>query len=330
MPKTLAKPKKQVKKSAGVAEATHEPRLLQLPKRVWYKPLTWRHRPPVPAYKRLPKARILFWNTLKQLWVYRGLFGGIIVIYGLLNVLLVKGLSGSGSVVAIKNSLDALSQGHGAAVEVGNSLGTYVALLASSGSGNTQTSGVYQTLLLIVCSLAFIWAFRQMIAKNKVRVRDSFYQGMYPLIPFVLTFMLLGLQLLPLAIGSQLYSLTASTGIAAHEWERIIAFAIFVGLGLWSLRMITATIFALYIVTLPDMTPLRAYRSARQLVYGRRLLLWRKLIFLPVALLVVSTALELPLILFATPLAAWMFFVISMVALPVVHGYLYNLYREML
>lgn len=94
--------------------------------------------------------------------------------------------------------------------------------------------------------------------------------------------------------------------------------------------MITASVFALYIATLPDMTPLRAYRSARQLVYGRRLLIWRKFLFLPAALLVLAAVIEVPFILFITPLAVWTFFIVGVVALPVVHGYLYSLYREML
>jgi hypothetical protein len=142
--------------------------------------------------------------------------------------------------------------------------------------------------------------------------------------------MLLGLQLVPLAIGGGLYSAVIGNGIAVHLWEKAFWLLLFIGLGFWSLRMITASIFAIYVITLPDMTPLRAYRSAKQLVYGRRLLLWRKLIFLPVVLLVLAAAIELPLIFFLTPVAVWIFFGLSMVALPVVHGYLYNLYRAML
>jgi len=189
---------------------------------------------------------------------------------------------------------------------------------------------VYQSILLLVCSLAFIWALRQTLAKQKVRVKDSFYRGMYPLVPFVLVCMLISLQIVPLVVGGSLYSLVITNGIAVQVWEKVLWLTLFVVLAWWSLRMVTASIFALYIVTLPDMTPLRAYRSARQLVHRRRLLIWRKLTFLVVALLLLAIVIELPLILFLTPLATWVFFVLSMAALPIVHGYLYNLYREML
>jgi hypothetical protein len=315
-------------KQPEVKRAESGVRVLQIPERIWYQPQTWKNRQPLPDYKPLPKARILFWDVLQQLWENKKLFGGIVAIYGFLNLFLVRGVSGSSNLTSIKGSLGGLF--HGASSGLLSSTVSYGYLLASSGGNGNATSGVYQAILLIICSLAFIWALRTVLAKQKARVRDSFYQGMYPLIPFLSVFLLMGVQLLPLAIGGSLYSKVVSGGIAIHFWEKAFFLAIFIGLGYWSLRMITASIFALYIVTLPDMTPLRAYRSARQLVYGRRLLIWRKLLYLPVILFLLATVIEFPLIYFLTPVAVWSFFVLSMVVLPVVHGYLYNLYREML
>lgn len=330
MPKTKTRLKQPAtkKKSTTTAPKPAGPRRLKLPSRVWYKPLTWRHRSPVPPYRPLPKARKLFVTGLTQLWKYRWTFGGIVVIYGVLNIILVRGLSGSTSLSGFKSTLDSIFTGAGG--KAASSLTTFVYLLGTSGSGNTATSGVYQTILLVVCSLAFIWALRQVVGKHDVRIRDSFYRGMYPLVPFLLLFLIIGLQLLPLAIGGGLYSMVISGGIAVHVWEKALWLLLFVVLGLWSLRMVTASIFAVYIVTLPDMTPFRALRSAKQLVYGRRLLIWRKLIFLPVILLLLAALIEIPLILFWTAGAAWVFFALSMCALPLVHTYLYNLYREML
>ena len=303
-------------------------RLLQTPKRVWRKPLTWRNHPPVPVYRPLPKAHKLFWSVMKQLWTNRKSFLGIVVIYAVLNIFLVRGLSGSADLTNLKSTLDSSVSGAGG--KLAGSLLAFNYLLSSTGSGNTAQSGIYQSILLVVCSLAFIWAHRQVLAGRAVQMRESFYQGMYPLVPFLIVFLLMGVQLLPLVIGGSLYKTVISGGIAIYLWEKAIWLLLFVGLALWSLRMITASVFALYIATLPDMTPLRAYRSARQLVYGRRLLIWRKFLFLPAALLVLAAVIEVPFILFITPLAVWTFFIVGVVALPVVHGYLYSLYREML
>lgn len=320
--------KKIVAKTEVKRSAESGARVLQVPKRIWYKPFTWRNRPPTPAYKPLPKARKIFASSVRQLWIHKKLFGGIILLFGLLNILLVRGLSGSSDLTSLKGTLDQVF--HGVGGHLASSFTAFVYLLGTSGSGNTATSGVYQSILLIVCSLAFIWALRQVVAKHQVRIRDSFYQGMYPLVPFLLLLLIIGVQLLPLVIGGSLYSTVISGGIAVHFWEKAMWLALFIVLALWSLRMITSSLFALYIVTLPNMTPLRALRSAKQLVYRRRLLIWRKLIFLPIILLLLAVIIELPLILFATPLAAWVFFGLSMIALGAVHSYLYNLYRELL
>lgn len=326
MPKTKRTPVPKKKVAASTAVAA--PRRLQAPKAIWHKPLTWRHRPPVPAYAPLPKARVLFANVVKLMWANWQLFGGIIIIYGVLNIVLVRGVAGSSDLTDLKGALDSIFSGIGG--KLASASISFMSLLASSGSSNTSTSSMYQSILITICSLALIWALRQATAKRQVLVRDSFYQGMYPLIPYLLVFLLLGLQLIPLAGGAALYSAIVGNGIAVHLWEKAIFLVAFLGLALWSLRMMTATIFALYIVALPDVTPLQAYRSARQLVYGRRLLIWRKLLFLPVILLVLSLGIELPLILFLTPVAEWMFFVISTLTLPLCLGYLYSLYREML
>jgi hypothetical protein len=322
-------PKKTVAaKAKPASRAPARPRQLVLPKRIWYKPLTWRFKLPVPVYKPLPKARRIFASTLRQLWTHKGLFGGIIVIYGILNVFLVRSLTGSSNLAAVKLAID--STVHGIGGHLLSSVGSFAYLLASSGSGNAQSSSAYQYLLLLFCSLAFIWAFRQVAAKNKVRIRDAFYHGMYPLVPFFLVFLVFCLQLSPAVLSGTAFSLATANHVATTGLEKLPFILLMLVCAWWSLRMITGTVFALYIVTLPDMTPLRAVRSAKKLVYGRRLLIWRKIGFLPFILFVLAALIELPLILFATPLASWVFFAFSMVALPVAHGYLYTLYREML
>jgi hypothetical protein len=325
MPKTA--PAKQNKKKKPAVSKSN-PRQLHLPKRIWYKPLTWRFSPPVPNYKPLPKARILFVRVCKQLWQNKKLFGGIVAVFGILNIALVRGLSGSNNLSLLKTTLD--SAFHGVTGKITSSAVSFAYLLATSGSASAQDSSAYQYLLLTVCSLAFIWALRQVIAKHKVRVRDSFYLGMYPVIPFLLVILCIGVQLLPMVLSGALYALVVANQIAIGFGEKALFFLFFVAMSYWSLRMVTSSVFATYIATLPDMTPMRALRSAKQLVYGRRLLIWRKLIFLPGVLLLVAAAIEIPLILFATWLAPWVLFLLGMIALPLVHSYLYNLYREML
>lgn len=94
--------------------------------------------------------------------------------------------------------------------------------------------------------------------------------------------------------------------------------------------MISSSIFALYVVTLPEMTPIRALRSAKGLVQFRRWTVMRKILFLPFIICVVGIIIMLPVILLLTPAAEVIFLLLTALVLPVIHSYVYSLYRELL
>ena len=283
-----------------------------------------RPKPPV----RLPNVWQLTTTAAQTLWQWRGLFAGITAVYGALNLLLVQGLADSTSISNLKDQLDQTFSGH--LGSLGSSLGTFVTLAGGAGNGSSQTAGAYQLFLGLIASLAIIWALRQVLAGTRLRVRDAYYRGMYPLVPFALVLLMISLQLLPLLLGSLLYSVVNANGIVIHAAERLIWAVVGIALALWSAYMISSSVFALYIVTLPDMTPVKALRSARQLVHGRRWTVLRKLLWLPLLLLAVAAIIMLPIILWLTPLAQWVFFVLTMSALLAAHAYVYTLYRELL
>jgi hypothetical protein len=168
------------------------------------------------------------------------------------------------------------------------------------------------------------------LAGSKARVRDTYYRGMYPLVPFILVLMVIALQLVPLLVGSTVYSLVINNGIAVLFIEKLLWALLYALLALLSLYMISSSLFALYIVTLPDMTPLKALRSARELVRYRRWTVLRKVLCLPLILLVAAAIIMLPIIVWLTPLAKWIFFLLTMSSLVAVHAYMYTLYRELL
>lgn len=267
-------------------------------------------------------------TTALILWKYRVLFIGITIVYGLLNLILVRGFANGTDVGSLKTQLGQIFSGNFGSLA--SSLTIFVVLIGSAGGGSSSTAGAYQVLLVIVASLAIIWALRQVLSGARPRIRDAYYKGMYPLIPFMVVLLVIGLQLLPLLIGSTLYSLVISNGIAAYFIEKLVWALLFASLALGSLYMISSSIFALYIVTLPDMTPMKALRSARELVRHRRWTVLRKIISLPILLLVVAAVVMLPIIVWLTPLAQWVFFVLTMGAIAAVHTYAYTLYRELL
>jgi hypothetical protein len=181
-------------------------------------------------------------------------------------------------------------------------------------------------------ALTFIWVLRSSQAENpqKIRLKDGFYKGMYALVPFLLVIMVIALQLIPLLVGASLYSIVVSNGLAVSGLEQFVWGAGFFILAVWSLYMIAPSVLALFIVTLPDMTPIKALKASRKLVQYRRWTVLRKELFLPVIIIVLLGLLTLPIILWATVLAEWVYFALSLVVLPVTLSYLYTLYRELL
>ena len=99
---------------------------------------------------------------------------------------------------------------------------------------------------------------------------------------------------------------------------------------IWSFYMITSSIFAIYIATLPDVRPMQALRSARGLVRHRRWLVMRKVLFMPLALLIIGIVVMLPVIFLLPVLAELIFFLLSMSALVLAHAYMYIFYRELI
>lgn len=277
---------------------------------------------------RLPSVWSITKKTALTLWQHKGLFIGITVIYGLLNLVLAQSLSGATDLSSLKHALDQAFAGNFATLK--SSLSVFVVLVTSAGNNSSATAGAYQLFIGLIASLAVIWALRQALSGAKIRVRDAYYRGMYPLIPFILVLMVVGLQLIPLVIGSTLYSLVVNNAIAVYAIEKLLWAMLYLLLALLSLYMVSSSLFALYIVTLPDMTPMKALRSARELVRYRRWTVLRKIICLPIILLVVAALIMLPIIVWLTALSQVAFFALSTFGLAAVHGYMYTLYRELL
>ncbi len=320
MPKT----NKKTAKTSNTKPAITPSRKLKRPTYSSFK-LSKKIKHPAP---KLPSSFKLFQTAVRQLLGNKKLFLGIMSVYLVLTVMLVKGLGGSDNLPAIKTALEeAFADGGGKLI---TSFAIFGFLVSSSGSVESETASIYQSALLIIVSLALIWSLRQTQAKSKVVMRDAFYQGMYPLVPFLFVLLTIGLQLIPLLVGASVYTLVLNNGLAINLGEKAIWQLLFGMTGLLSLYMVSSSVFALYIATLPNMRPLQALRSARELVRYRRWSVMRKVLFLPVILGVLAAIIMVPIILFVTPVAEWVFFVLTMLSLAVVHSYMYGFYRELL
>ena len=279
-------------------------------------------------HAELPSVIVVLKNSLNILRKYWKTFLIVTIVYALLYIVFVRGLSGGLDLSSIRQSLDR-DKGT-TSVSTGISLFAYLVGNSTTTQSSSVNAGVYQTVLLIIVSLALIWTLRQSYNNNKVRARDAFYKGMYPVIPFILILIVVGLELIPLLIGASIYSVVTNNGISVGDLQTTFWGIGFAVLCLISLYPITSSIFALYIVTLPDMTPMKALRSARQLVKRRRLLVMRKILFLPLVIIIAALVIMVPVVLVVTIAASWIFLILSFLCIVFIHSYLYALYRELI
>lgn len=279
----------------------------------------------------IPSPIDLIKNSIGLMWQNKTLFGGIAGIQIAFTYLFVQGFSSSVGLDELKQNIEDIvgnSSGIGEQTLTGFALFNY--LVTSTSKSAAEVAGLYQLFLGIIISLAVIWAVRQLLAGEKPSIKEVFYRGMYPLIQFMSVLFVIGLQLVPALVGSLLYSSVFGNSLAVTALEQVI-WTIIIGLLLvLSAYMIASSVFGLYIVTLPDMTPLRALRSARQLVLHRRTSVLMRIIALPLIMLAVAMVIFVPMLLVLTPIAQPLFIIFSAAAFIVTHVYMYFLYRSLL
>ncbi len=281
--------------------------------------------------KPLPTLISLFRETGKLLGNNKKLFLGIVVVQAVLSLLFVQGISGTTNLNELKGEIqDTLGGGVSTSEQIGTGFTLFAYLASSTSTSTGGAAGVYQFFLAVIISLAVIWAVRQLLAGEKPRLKESFYKSTYPVIPFMLVLFVVGLQLLPALFGNLLYSTVISSGLAVTGVERILWLVVTLLLVLLSLYMLASSLFAVYIVTLPEMTPMKALRSARQLVLHRRFRVMLRVVALPLFLLCVALLLFVPALIVATSLAQPLFLIFSSLAFVTTHVYMYQLYRGLL
>jgi hypothetical protein len=317
------------KPSPALAKVSTMPRVLPRPTKRWYKPSSWYTAAPKPAYIPVAKARSLLKQSLYILWQGRKPVGLLVCIYSIATILFVGSLVAVHDIVNYRQSLEATYTGIRGTFEAGVLQFGFL-LGGGNADGLSGAGSVYQSVLVVLCSLAIIYIIRELYAARIASIKEAFYESTGPLVPFLGVSAVITVQLLPLSLAAFLYTLGMVNGLAVHWWEQGIVLCLSIALLVWSLRMLLGSIFALYIVTLPGMTPLRALKTARTLVYKRRLMIAGKITALTVFIIVTAAAIEIPVIIVATTLAPWLLILIGAVAFVVIHSYLYALYRELL
>ncbi|MCL2038324.1 hypothetical protein FWG86_00210 [Candidatus Saccharibacteria bacterium] len=154
----------------------------------------------------------------------------------------------------------------------GTALGTMLTTLTQGGLNPTPT--IEQRLMTVFCgTLAFmatIYAMRQLLAKNKITLKDTLYNCFQPLVPCLLVLIITLIQLVPVLLIYITYSAAVQTEFLANPFYALIFFGFATLCALLSYHLALPSIIALVGVTAPGMYPLKAIANATDLIRGKR------------------------------------------------------------
>jgi hypothetical protein len=189
--------------------------------------------------------------------------------------------------------------------------------------------------------LTTVWLLRNLLAGHKVKVRDGLYNSASPLFAMVIIALIIAVQLIPAVIAFVGYNAALGTGLIASGGAGAMLFWIGAGLlSLLSLFWITSSLFAMIIVTIPGMYPLKAMRTAGDMVLGRRIKILLRWVWMALVLAVAWAVVIIPIILLDMlikslwPVIAWVPIVpvagllMAAVSTVWVSAYVYLLYRK--
>lgn len=282
-------------------------------------------------------------DVTKMLWREKKIFIPLIVIYIVLYVLLV----GAGSQDAYSGIVDSITEaGEETAGETVGVLGatalTFVALISNGiNSTASEAQQIFGVLLIFIAWLATIWLLRNILAGNKVKMRDGLYNSGAPIIPTMIIGLVIALQLLPVAIAAVGYSAAVASGLLTGGGIEAMLFWVAASLlGVLSAYWITSSLYAMVIVTLPGMYPMKALKAAGKIVMGRRIRLLLRWVWMIFIVFVLWFVVLFPVILFDAwikdvwPIIDWipvvpvLFLLLSAYTVFWVATYVYLLYRK--
>lgn len=214
----------------------------------------------------------------------------------------------------------------------GDSAASTFALLGSIVGAKTQRDGsaIFNFLIILTMSLAYIWTIRRLLSKKAFNIRDAFYNSMAPVIPVLTILFIMILQLLPFTIASYLYTVGRTNGIFISGLEDLVFFLIAVFAGLLSFYLMTPSILSIYAVTLPGMYPLTTIRLTKKIVQFRRFLVFRRVVALPFIVAIIFFCILLLLLRFTPQSGIWFVQIFPIFILPLIHIYLFKLYKSLI
>lgn len=240
--------------------------------------------------------------VFRTLWEKKRLFGLLVLVYAVLSGLVV-GIASQDVYTQLGDTLKETSGDifEGNMGEIGQA-GLLLAATISGGANAAPTEGqqIYGAIFVLLTWLTTVWLLRNVLAGRAVRLRDGLYSAGAPIVATFFVGIVLLVQLLPLGLSFLGYSAAVSSGLLSGGVAAMVFWMVASLLAVLSLYWVTSTIIALVVVTLPGMYPMRALRTAGDLVIGRRLRILLRLLWMLLGIVVTWAVVMIPVVIFDT------------------------------
>ena len=273
----------------------------------------------------LPSVGQLTVQTWQLLMRNKLLIGGVTLIYGVIYFLLLRAVPAI-PVPETQSFLESVYEPNPLLTNL-----TVSALVLSTSFGvEVGFAGAMGLVSTIIASLAMIYVYRLRLADKKVALREAYYFGPEQLVPFVLILVLIVAQLVPFAGGAVLFNAVLQSGALSGFDEHLLFGVIWFLLSLMSAYWLANSLMSLYAVTLPKMHPFKALQATAELVGHRRYIVFRKILFIIVVLLIMNVTIILGSVWVYTDAAFVARDVAGILTVPILHAYLFTLYRSLI
>ena len=236
-----------------------------------------------------------------MMWRNRRIFLCLILVALIANIVLV-GIMSQDMYTSLADALNETGS-NVASGELGQVGKAALLLLSTATTGGLNTSPtevqtVLGVLIFVIMWLVVVWILRNVIAKNKVRMRDGLYNACAPIVPTVLILIIMFIQAIPAMIAFIVYSAAVATDFLSNPFYAILFWMFAGALTLLSLYLVVSTMFALIVVTIPGMYPMKAMKIAGDLTIGRRVRILLRVIWMALVVVLVWAVVMIPVILF--------------------------------
>ncbi|HBO64363.1 TPA: hypothetical protein DD425_00180 [Candidatus Saccharibacteria bacterium] len=226
------------------------------------------------------------------------LFLPLAVIYVVLYGLLV-GLSSQAVYADLSATMQELGgEAFGGDWDAVSQVGALFLSVMTSGLGVelTEAQQLFAVLLTLMVWLTVVWLLRNRMAGHSVKLRDGLYSAGAPIFASIVVVVIMLVQLIPVALAAIGYAAAASTGILDGGVEAMLFWIAAGLLTLLSLYWVSSSLFALVIITLPGMYPVKALKSSADIIFGRRIKLLLRMLWMVLVILITWAVVLIPFI----------------------------------